>query len=341
MSISYRKRGKSWYARGTVRVGREVITVKEFNTGCSSRADAEAIGSAEESRIRSDAINGTKVAHQSLTIADLFSDYMDAKRPRRYLVRSLMDLTKVIGHYPATQADEAWRAWVSIRGAGLSATTLFTWRSRYRAAVNYGSESRGLPTPKIMSIKKPNEHPVIYLSKQDQERLIAAYADYARPIALTLCFQGLRSGEAVRLDWRYVDLERRSLFIHRSKTGRQRSVPLHPRVYKALSELWERRGRPSSGIVFLNYFGKPYVDRSEGAGGGNALLRPHNVACKKAGITGFTPHGWRHHWASWMVMSGADLFTLMRLGGWSSLSMVQRYAAVSAEHMQDAISRLS
>lgn len=266
---------------------------------------------------------------------------MDAKSPRSYLIRSLMDLTKVIGHYPASDANEAWKVWLSIRGRGLSPTTLYTWRGRYRAAINYGCEVRGIPIPKILSIKKSNEHPVIYLSKQDQEKLIAAYADYARPIALTLCFQGLRSGEAVRLDWRYVDLERRSLFIHKTKTGRQRSIPIHPRVYEALRALWEQRGHPDSGTVFLNYFGKPFVDRSENAGGGNALLRPHNAACKKAGISGFTPHGWRHHWASWMVMSGADLFTLMRLGGWSSLSMVQRYAAVSADHMQDAISRLS
>ncbi|WP_080986842.1 tyrosine-type recombinase/integrase [Acetobacter pasteurianus] len=73
----------------------------------------------------------------------------------------------------------------------------------------------------------------------------------------------------------------------------------------------------------------------------NPLLRPHTVACKTAGISGFTPHGWRHHWASWMIMSGCDLFTLMKLGGWSSLQMVQRYAAVNSDHMKSAIDKLT
>ena len=41
-----------------------------------------------------------------------------------------------------------------------------------------------------------------------------------------------------------------------------------------------------------------------------------------------------------MVMSGADLYTLMRLGGWQSLAMVERYAAVSAEHLRAAMRRL-
>ncbi|WP_197687373.1 tyrosine-type recombinase/integrase [Acetobacter sp. A11-2] len=65
------------------------------------------------------------------------------------------------------------------------------------------------------------------------------------------------------------------------------------------------------------------------------------MACKTAGISGFTPHGWRHHWASWMIMSGCDLFTLMKLGGWSSLQMVQRYAAVNSDHMKSAIDKLT
>lgn len=31
----------------------------------------------------------------------------------------------------------------------------------------------------------------------------------------------------------------------------------------------------------------------------------------------------------------------MRLGGWSSLAMVQRYGAVNADHMRDAIRRIA
>ncbi len=40
-------------------------------------------------------------------------------------------------------------------------------------------------------------------------------------------------------------------------------------------------------------------------------------------------------------MSGCDLRTLQLLGGWASLRMVERYAAVSIDHMAAAIRRLA
>lgn len=74
--------------------------------------------------------------------------------------------------------------------------------------------------------------------------------------------------------------------------------------------------------------------------GGNPLSKAHKTACLKAGIKNFRVHDWRHHWASWMVMSGCDLYTLMKLGGWTTPRMVQRYVAVSNDHMHEAISKL-
>lgn len=40
-------------------------------------------------------------------------------------------------------------------------------------------------------------------------------------------------------------------------------------------------------------------------------------------------------------MAGVDLPTIQRLGGWASLRMVERYAAVSTEHMAEAVRRLA
>jgi integrase len=60
-----------------------------------------------------------------------------------------------------------------------------------------------------------------------------------------------------------------------------------------------------------------------------------------AGVTGFRVHDWRHDWATRMVWAGTDLPTLMRIGGWASLRMVQRYATTSADRMAEAIRRLA
>ncbi len=48
----------------------------------------------------------------------------------------------------------------------------------------------------------------------------------------------------------------------------------------------------------------------------------------------------RHHWASWCVMSGIDLETIKRMGGWKSLRMVERYTAVSTEDMAAAVTKI-
>jgi hypothetical protein len=39
-------------------------------------------------------------------------------------------------------------------------------------------------------------------------------------------------------------------------------------------------------------------------------------------------------------MAGVDLMTVMQLGGWKSLAMVQRYGHLSPSHRRDAIERL-
>jgi len=51
-------------------------------------------------------------------------------------------------------------------------------------------------------------------------------------------------------------------------------------------------------------------------------------------------HDLRHTFASRLAMEGVDLLTIKDLGGWKTLSMVQRYAHLSPGHRQNAIERL-
>ena len=54
-------------------------------------------------------------------------------------------------------------------------------------------------------------------------------------------------------------------------------------------------------------------------------------------IPDFHPHDWRHTWATWHCQENRDLNMLMHLGGWSSLSMVLRYAHVNVAHTAPSI----
>jgi site-specific recombinase XerD len=58
-------------------------------------------------------------------------------------------------------------------------------------------------------------------------------------------------------------------------------------------------------------------------------------------LEGYTWHCNRHTFASRLVMAGVDLLSVQRLGGWRTLSMVQRYAHLAPDHLRAAVERLT
>lgn len=258
-----------------------------------------------------------------------------------YDVARLKDFMERIGEYDVLDAKKAWNEWLGSRGAKMAPATAARSRAILQAALSHGADALGYEKQRLPTVaQKPAEEGTVYLTHAEQERLLAAYNIHAYPVALTLCYQGMRTQEALRMDWRHVSLERGTIHIpaERTKTGRGRTVPMHWKVRFALVLIWDSRGRPSEGTVFHSSRGVPYAD-TRGLGG-NPLTTAHKTACKKAGIKNFRVHDWRHNFASWLVMSGCDITTLMRLGGWSSPRMVQRYAAVSSQHLSDVIGKL-
>ena len=63
-------------------------------------------------------------------------------------------------------------------------------------------------------------------------------------------------------------------------------------------------------------------------------------ALERAGIENFRWHDLRHTFATWHRQAGTPTHELQRLGGWKTLSMVERYAHVASEGLQTAASRL-
>ena len=65
------------------------------------------------------------------------------------------------------------------------------------------------------------------------------------------------------------------------------------------------------------------------------------TARRRAKLTGVTPHVLRHKFASRLVMQGVDLRTVMELGGWKNLGMVQRYSHLNQQHRLEAVELLA
>jgi integrase len=248
-------------------------------------------------------------------------------------------MADLLGAYRLEALHEAWSAWQRAH-PNHSPATAVRYRALLMAAVRAGCAAAGVPAPDLPAVDADRQERLVILPAEDREALLRSYNPHAARPVLLLAYQGMRTQEALQLGWNEVDFATETIRINadRAKSGKARAVPMHPRVLSMLSELWEARGKPGRGHVFLSSRGKPYDDTQDE--GGNPLRKAHETACRRAGVTGFRVHDWRHDWAARMVMAGVDLYTLMRLGGWSSLAMVERYGAVSAAHMQSAIRRI-
>jgi len=168
-----------------------------------------------------------------------------------------------------------------------------------------------------------------WLEPEEVERLIAACAPHLKPFVIFLLATGARLSEALRLDWKNVDLARGEVQFLATKNGDARGVPLHPRAIRALRSL---KGR--SGAVFRRPDGQPYRPNLKG---GTPVKTAFRGACKRAGIEDFTVHGCRHTWATHHYKTNGDLVSLMQIGGWRTQSMVIRYLHTNVRHLKQSI----
>lgn len=168
-----------------------------------------------------------------------------------------------------------------------------------------------------MAIKIPRKDVtggrIRFLTKQEWDALYEALAPHLKPLCAFALYTGLRRHNVTHLEWQDVDLTRRTMWVwpFQAKAAKAISVPLSD---EAVTILQGQRGVHDKYVFAVN--GKPIYDPKTGLA----------AACRRAGVTDFSFHCFRHTFASWHVMSGTDLGVLQALGGWASIKMVQRYA---------------
>ena len=194
----------------------------------------------------------------------------------------------------------------------------------------------------LFEIPRRPEGRTRYLLPNEAERLIAAAAPHIRPLLLFLLGTGARMSEAIELEWYDVDLRGPRAIFWRTKTGKRRVATLPPRVVAALAALpnrdgpvfrWETTPTPKRPSQFHTY-----ADRGREEGG--HIKRAWRGAIRRAGLDHkLTPHDLRHTWASWRYALERDLLSLKLEGGWSSVTLVERYAHLIPAGHEEEIKR--
>ena len=321
LKLHQRKNSPNWYIRGTVRG----ITVDE-SSGTANRSTADDIRIQREAEILHRSVHG---ARATATFLEAAVGYMEAGGERRYL-------KPLIDHFGATSLgridqgaiDAAARQIKPVAGPATRNRQVYTPMS---AVLKYAAE-RNLC--EFMPVKRPKQPKgrVRWLRQDEAENLIDACAPHLRPLVIFLFGTGARLSEALYLDWRNVDLAGRRVVFLDTKNTDHRGVPLNERVLVELANLPHR-----DSAVFRRPDGEPYAHRE---GGGGQIDTAFNAACRRAGISNFSPHGCRHTWATWLYGARRDLGELKELGGWKSDSMVLQYAHTNPDHLADAVDAL-
>jgi integrase len=348
LKITRRHGSPNWYLRGTVR-GVEV----DETTKTDSKEHAEAIKAKREWEIINRQLSGNRSA---TTFLDAALAYTEGGGEARF-VQALAD------HFRETPLAEIGQAEVEACARKLYPRLKPSTINRMvftpvSAIITHAAKRKLAERPSFERPTQPKGR-VQWLTHEEADRLIEACAPHLKPIVTFLFYTGARVSEALTLDWRDVDLKRSHVVFlddpsvgRSTKNGESRGIPLHPRAWAALANLKHREGP-----VFLRPARRPNRNADEpklkrrltpGAmvpyepkdGEGGQIKTAFKGACARAKIKNFHPHDCRHTWATWHYSANRDLRALMELGGWKTMSMVQRYTHINADHLAASVLRI-
>jgi integrase/recombinase XerD len=188
-----------------------------------------------------------------------------------------------------------------------------------------------IPYPKYPSRRIPK-----VISPEEVAQLIDAASNLqARTILMTLYSTGMRRSELVRLRVEDIDSKRMVVHIRQGKGGKDRDVPLCPKLLETLREYWRWR-KPTTWLF-------PQI----GSRGKTGHITAHTVwyacdqAARHAGLKKrVSPHMLRHSFATHLLENGADLPTIQILMGHADLEATSIYLHLSRRHLEKTLNPL-
>ena len=181
--------------------------------------------------------------------------------------------------------------------------------------------------PKVRMLKEPTRR-IRFISREEARGLLAALPAHLADMAAFTLATGLRRANVTGLEWTQVDLVKRLAWVHPDQAQVRRAIAV-PLNAEAVAIVTRQVGRHPTHV--FSFRGEPIRQVS---------TKAWYQALVRAGIEDFRCHDLRHTWASWHVQQGTPLFALQEMGGWKSMSMVRRYAHLSAEHLAPYADRL-
>ena len=233
----------------------------------------------------------------------------------------------------AVNTDDIGRV-LTRAGQRLSAATvnrlLVLLRYMFNLAIRWHTAGVVANPTATHKLKRLSNHRERFLSAAETQQLIAAVNASPNPmlrfIIPFLLLTGARKREVLDAQWRDVDAARSFWRIPKTKSGRERHVPLSAAAIALLDTVPRRR---DCDWIFANSKTlKPYV----------SIFSSWNTARTAAGLAEVRVHDLRHSFASFLVNAGCSLYEVQKILGHSSVIMTQRYSHLSQDSLLRAAS---
>lgn len=230
----------------------------------------------------------------------------------------------VAAHEVTTQRLEAWQIEM-LQGEIFTRSTIRHKLAFLSRAYRVGIQRGRIGTNPVATLRqvRPSDHRRIFLQEDQIPILYAELSPTDRDIATFFIYTGLRRGEGFALRPRDINWSQRELTVARSKSGRPRTISIHPGLVPVLESLcgprWVLPGVDNRNKAALNYY------------------RRFVRARERAGMDWLHVHDLRHTAATWLLEAGASLPVIRDFLGHSTCHQSEVYANVSATTIRSAV----
>ena len=218
-----------------------------------------------------------------------------AKKPIFYLGDyTLSEITpKTINEYKVKRRDD---------GVGPASINreLATMKKAFNLAIKEWEWIEKNPVARV-SMEEENNRRNRWLTIEEEERLLEVCPPWLKELVIVALNTGMRLGEIISLEWKEVDLFRKTVTVFKSKNKEPRTIPINERVFEILKNKVKVKSIKTNLAFYTNNHTmilKTSVDHA------------FQTALKRARIKDFRFHDLRHTAATRMVQAGKDLYKI-------------------------------